>query len=135
MQNLLRRRFVRQFVKFGLVGVSSTIIDWGIFYFLNLTFGIYYLTAKVLSFSVAVINSFVWNRRWTFRSTDPNRNREFTKFLIIALVGLFINALIMYLAVSIFHTRKIVGLIFSTGIVTFWNFLANKFYTFKYSQA
>jgi putative flippase GtrA len=102
---------------------------------LNLTFGIYYLTAKVLSFSVAVINSFVWNRRWTFRSTDPNRNREFTKFLIIALVGLFINALIMYLAVSIFHTRKIVGLIFSTGIVTFWNFLANKFYTFKYSQA
>ncbi|MCL5406906.1 MAG: GtrA family protein [Patescibacteria group bacterium] len=135
MEKLFRRRGVRQFIKFGIVGASSTVIDWGIFYFLNLTFGIYYLTAKVLSFSIAVFNSFIWNRRWTFRSTDPSHGKEFTKFLIIALVGLSLNALIMYLAVSIFHTRKIFGLAFATGIVTFWNFLANKFYTFKHSQA
>lgn len=134
MNNLLERRTVRQFIKFGLVGVSSTVIDWGIFYILNLSFGVYYLTAKVLSFSVAVINSFTWNRRWTFRSQNPNRSQEFLKFLIIALIGLFLNAFIMYLAVSIFHSRKIIGLIFATGIVTFWNFLANKFYTFRGSQ-
>src|SRR4030042_497097 len=134
MKELIKRRVVRQFIKFGIVGVSSTIIDWGIFYLLNLVFGIYYLTAKVFSFSVAVINSFIWNRRWTFRSQNPERSKEFTKFLVIALVGLSINALIMYLAVSIFHARKIIGLIFATGIVTFWNFLANKFYTFKKSQ-
>lgn len=134
MSALLKRRIFRQFVKFGLVGISSTIIDWGVFYLLNLIFGVYYLTAKVLSFSVAVINSFIWNRRWTFRSQNPNHSEEFVKFLIIALIGLSINALIMYLAVSIFHTRKIVGLVFATGITTFWNFLANKFYTFKNSQ-
>lgn len=132
--DLLKHRVVRQFVKFGIVGIFSTIIDWGIFYLLNLVFGVYYLTAKVLSFLVAVINSFIWNRRWTFHSQNQNRGKEFTKFLIIALVGLSVNALIMYLAVSIFHTRKIVGLIFATGIVTFWNFLANKYYTFKSSQ-
>lgn len=135
MNDLFRRRVVRQFIKFALVGASSTIIDWGIFYLLNLIFGVYYLTAKVLSFAVAVVNSFIWNRRWTFRSTDSNRSKEFTKFLVIALVGLSLNALIMYLAISIFHTRKIVGLVLSTGVVTFWNFLANKFYTFKGSQA
>jgi len=134
MDSLIERRVVRQFVKFGIVGVVSTVIDWGLFYLLNFTFGIYYLTAKVLSFAVAVINSFVWNRRWTFRSQNPNRNQEFVKFLVIALVGLSLNTLIMYLAVSIFHTRKIVGLIFATGIVTFWNFLANKYWTFQNSQ-
>ena len=128
------RRGVRQFIKFGIVGASSAIIDWSIFYLLNLTFGVYYLIAKVLSFSVAVINSFICNRRWTFRSQDPNRRKEFTKFLIIATVGLSINTLIMYIVVSVFGQRKIVGLIFATGIVTFWNFLANKFYTFKESQ-
>ncbi len=133
MANLIQRRVVRQFIKFGIVGVSSTVIDWGIFYLLN-HFAVYYLTAKVLSFSVAVFNSFFWNRRWTFRSQNPNRSKEFTKFLVIALVGLSINALIMYIAVSVFGTRKIVGLIFATGIVTFWNFLANKFYTFRGSQ-
>lgn len=133
MQDLIQRRGVRQFVKFGLVGASSTVIDWGIFYLLN-HYNLYYLTAKVLSFSVAVINSFIWNRRWTFRSQDPNRTKEFTKFLVIALIGLGINALIMYLAVSVLGTRKIFGLIFATGITMFWNFLANKFYTFKESQ-
>lgn len=135
MHSIFQRRGVRQFIKFGIVGASSTVIDWNIFYFFNYVFGIYYLTAKVLSFSVAVINSFIWNRRWTFRSIDPNSKKEFTKFLIVALVGLSLNALIMYLAVSIFHTRKIVGLACATGIVTSWNFLINKFYTFKHSQA
>lgn len=134
MDSIFRRRGVRQFIKFGIVGLGSTVIDWGIFYLLNLSFGIYYLVAKVLSFSVAVINSFVWNRRWTFRSTETNRSKEFTKFMIIALVGLALNALIMYLAVSTFGTRKIFGLIFATAIVTFWNFLANKFWTFRESQ-
>jgi len=134
MNKLLQRRVIRQFIKFGIVGIVSTAIDWGLFYLLNFSFGIYYLTAKVLSFAVAVINSFVWNRRWTFRSQNPNRNQEFVKFLVIALVGLSLNTLIMYLAVSIFHTRKIVGLIFATGIVTFWNFLANKYWTFQNSQ-
>lgn len=133
MENLIQRRGVRQFVKFGIVGLSSTIIDWGIFYLLN-HYMVYYLTAKVMSFSVAVINSFIWNRRWTFRSQDPNRNKEFIKFLLISLVGLTINALIMYVAVSVYGTRKIVGLIFATGITTSWNFLANKFYTFRKSQ-
>lgn len=131
MQSLLRRRGVRQFVKFAIVGASSTVIDWGIFYLLDFTLGVYYLTAKVLSFSIAVINSFIWNRHWTFRSTNPNKRQEFIKFLIIALVGLTINALIMYFSVTIYHTRKIVGLIFATGITTFWNFLVNKFWTFK----
>lgn len=133
MENLIKRRGVRQFVKFGIVGLSSTVIDWSIFYLLN-HYSIYYLTAKVMSFSVAVVNSFIWNRRWTFRSTDPDRSKEFTKFLFISLIGLVINALIMYIAVTIFGQRKIVGLIFATGITTFWNFLANKFYTFKESQ-
>lgn len=131
---IIQRRGVRQFIKFGLVGLSSTAIDWSIFYLLNLTFGVYYLYAKVFSFAIAVINSFIWNRRWTFRSQDPNRSQEFGKFFAIALIGLSLNALIMFLAVEDLHWRKIFGLILATGIVTIWNFLANKFYTFRESQ-
>ena len=134
MSSIIQRRGVRQFIKFGLVGVLSTIIDWGIFYLLNLFFGVYYLLAKVISFSVAVINSYIWNRNWTFRSQDTGKTKEFTKFLIVALVGLGINVLIMFIVVDHLHWRKIFGLIFSTGFVTIWNFLANKFYTFKGSQ-
>lgn len=134
MTNLLQRRGVRQFVKFGIVGVSSTVIDWGVFYFLNSFLGIYYLLAKVLSFLVAVVNSFFWNRRWTFRSRSQQRAKEFSKFLFIYSLSLAINAGIMFLAVDFLHWRKIFGLIAATGFTMFWNFLANKFWIFRHSQ-
>lgn len=134
MRNLLKRRIIRQFVKFGVVGASSTVIDWGIFYILIWTMPIYYLYAKVISFSFALLNSFIWNRRWTFRSKDSKRAKQFTKFLFIALIGLSLNTLIMYIVVNHLHHRKIIGLICATAIVTFWNFLANKLWVFKGSE-
>jgi putative flippase GtrA len=129
--SILRRRGVRQFVKFGLVGLSSTVIDWGIYLILTRFLGVFYLMAKILSFSIAVINSYIWNRRWTFRSNDPAKLRQFIKFLTISLVGLVLNSLIMYLAVEHLKLADIYGLVLATAIVTIWNFLANKFYTFK----
>lgn len=128
---LHERRGVRQFVKFGIVGASSTVIDWGIYLFLTRIFGMFYLMAKILSFSVAVFNSYVWNRRWTFRSNDPAKLKQFIKFLTISIVGLVLNSSIMFLAVDKFKLHDIVGLALATAIILIWNFLANKYYTFK----
>lgn len=91
--------------------------------------------AKILSFSISVINSYTWNRRWTFRSNDPKKLREFIKFLTIAIVGVVLNASIMYIVVDFVHLNDLYGLVLASAIVMFWNFLANKFYTFKESQA
>lgn len=129
--NLLRRRGVRQFVKFGLVGASSTAIDWSIYLILTRFGQVYYLTAKIISFLFSVINSYVWNRRWTFRSKDPKKLHQFSKFLVVAGVGLGLNSLIMYLVVSQLRLHDIIGLVLSTAIVMFWNFLVNKFWTFR----
>lgn len=131
MRELIHRRGVRQFIKFGLVGLSSTVIDWGIYLGLTRIFALFYLMAKILSFSVAVLNSYIWNRRWTFRSNDPAKLKQFIKFLTISIVGLVLNSLIMFLAVDKFRLHDIIGLVFATAIVLIWNFLANKFYTFK----
>jgi len=128
---IIHRRGVRQFVKFGIVGVSSTIIDWGIYLGLTRLLGFFYLDAKVISFLFSVINSYILNRSWTFRSTDPKKLHQFGKFLVVAAVGLGLNALIMYLVVSKLHLHDIIGLIFASAIVMFWNFLINKFWTFK----
>jgi len=131
---LHERRGVRQFVKFGVVGVSSTVIDWGIYLLLTRIFGIFYLMAKILSFSVALFNSYFWNRRWTFRSNDPKKLHEFIKFLFISIVGVVLNSSIMYISVEHLKLNDLYGLFLATIIVMFWNFTANKFYTFRESQ-
>lgn len=131
MRELIHRRGVRQFVKFGIVGASSTVIDWGIYLALTRLLSFFYLDAKVISFLVSVINSYVWNRVWTFRSTDPKKFHQFSKFLVVAAVGLGLNSSIMYIAVSKLHLHDIIGLILASAIVMFWNFLINKFWTFR----
>ena len=131
MKDLLKRRGIRQLIKFGIVGVSSTVIDWGIYLLLTRIFGFYYLMAKILSFGVAVLNSYIWNRRWTFRSNDPAKLKQFIKFLTISFVGVVLNTFIMYLSVEHLRWHDIYGLFLATAIVLFWNFLANKFYTFR----
>jgi putative flippase GtrA len=131
MQSLFRRRIVRQFVKFGLVGLSSTVIDWGIYLVLNRFFAVFYIIAKIISFVFAVINSYIWNRRWTFRSTESRRIHQFSKFLVVSGVGLGLNTLIMILVVEKLKISDIYGLAIATIFVTFWNFVINKLWVFK----
>lgn len=126
-----QRRGVRQFIKFAIVGFSSTILDWGLYFILTRYFLLFYLSAKALSFVLGVINSYVWNRRWTFRSKEPKKFHQFSKFLVVASVGLGINTLIMFIVVSQLHLSDIIGLLLSSIFVMSWNFLVNKFWTFR----
>src|ERR1700724_3908555 len=58
---------VIQFVKFGTVGVSNTLLTFLVYTLLLKAFGVWYLAASAIGFGVGTVNSFVLNRRWTFR--------------------------------------------------------------------
>lgn len=120
-----------QFIKFCLIGAMSFLIDAGIYLVLTRFLAVYYLLAKIISFILAAINSYFFNRSWTFRSKNPRIKQEFIKFLIVATIGLGLNSLIMFLTVSWLKLNDILGLIIATFIVMFWNFTANKIWTFK----
>lgn len=120
-----------QFIKFGIVGLSSTVIDWGIYLILTRYLHAFYLIAKVISFLMAVVNSYIWNRRWTFKVGERPEIREFSKFLMVSLVGLILNALIMYFMVGYCHINDIISLTVATVIVVFWNFSSSRFWVFK----
>jgi len=130
-----RRRIVRQFIKFGLVGTICSLIDWAVF------FGIKFLTGweiqslkqiiKGISFIVSATFSYILNRTWTFRSTEQAVAKQASLFFVVALVGLGLNNLIFYLVTGIFGWPDIAGLVIATLIVMFWNFTANKIWVFK----
>lgn len=128
----LRRRGLRQLVKFSIVGTINFILDWTIYLTLTRFLGVYYVLAKALSFVAGATSSFIFNRRWTFRSTNPRRFRQLVKFLFVAVVGLGLNTMILYIAVEYFKLHDIIGLLFATAMVTFWNFFVNKYWTFKF---
>lgn len=131
----LRRRIVRQFIKFGLVGFICSLIDWAVF------FGIKFLTGwqlqylkqitKGISFTFSATFSYILNRTWTFRSTEQAVAKQASLFFVVATIGLGLNNLIFYLITGIFGWPDIAGLVIATLIVMFWNFSANKLLVFK----
>lgn len=126
-----QRESLRQFVKFAIVGAGNTLVDWVIYFFLAHYVGLAKLVAKSGSFVVAAASSYFFNRRWTFKSQNSNVAGEFARFLVVATTGLAWNTLIFWVISIHFNLPDIVGLFVATALVTIWNFLVNKHWTFK----
>ena len=130
-----RRRIVRQFIKFGVVGFICSLVDWAVFFAIKFLTGweIQYLKQiiKGISFVVSATFSYILNRTWTFRSADRAIVKQASLFFVVATIGLGLNNLIFYLITGIFGWPDIVGLVIATIIVMFWNFSANKLLVFK----
>lgn len=130
-----------QFIKFGVVGVSNTAVDWIIFYILTATILINAEpSAKAIAFILAVANSYIWNSVWTFKKefkknlgTDKVKSAStlFVKFLVVSLVGWGINYYAFKYTRFSLDQGKIIALIVASGAATFWNFFGNKLWTYK----
>ena len=141
---------VLQLAKFSLVGALNTFVDLGVLNLLiiisNVAAGFTFLAFKGASFIVAVINSYFWNKFWTFKSqavatAEPNKKTgvEFIQFLVVSVIGLFINVGIAGLVVNIvgplggldIRVWANVGAITATAAALIWNFLGYKYLVFK----
>lgn len=124
----------RQLVKFGVVGATNTF--WDYLTYIALTRGwfgheFHFLTANLAAFFVSVVNSYILNKRWTFRFEDARHHVFFTKFFAVNLVTLTFYELLMYIFVHHYGLFDLYGKTISIVIVIVWNFLANKYWTFR----
>ncbi len=129
-QSFFTEAFLLKFVKFSLVGFSGVFVDFGITFFCKEFLKIQKYIANSFGFIVAATSNYFMNRVWTFHSTNPNIVLEFTRFFIIALIGLLINLLIIWAMSGKFKVNFYVSKLVATLVVTFWNFLINAYYTF-----
>ncbi|MEZ4919966.1 MAG: GtrA family protein [Saprospiraceae bacterium] len=119
-----------KFIKFGIVGFSGVFIDFGITWLMRDKLRLNQYISNSTGFMCAVVSNYILNRIWTFESQDPAVAVQFSKFLLISLVGLAINNSIIYLLNERFKIKFYVAKLIATGIVTIWNFGANLLFTF-----
>ena len=120
----------QQLWRYGLVGLSSAIIDFGILYLLTEALGFHYLWSATISFIVAASYNYYLNKTWTFKA-GGKLSKQVSIFLLIAGSGVLLNNLILYLLVEQAHWWYFYFKIIATGIVTIGNFIGNKYLTFK----
>jgi putative flippase GtrA len=133
-----------QLAKFGAVGAANFAVDFGVLNLLIFVTGIAngwgFTIFKCISFIVAVINSFFWNKKWTFRKQgQKNAGKEFVQFMLVSVIGLLLNAGIASLIVNVvgpvgsigLKTWANIGTAAAAILVLVWNFLGYKFIVFK----
>ncbi|WP_196048921.1 GtrA family protein [Clostridium saudiense] len=121
---------LHRFIKFGLVGVLNTSINWIVFIILNML-GMYYIFSNIIAYSLSTLNSYIWNSKWVFKYSGDDVKETTAKFIILNIIGLILNTCILYILVDIIGLNKIVSLIITTVIVMILNYFINKLWVFK----
>ena len=121
---------VIQFVKFGIVGVSNTLLTFAVYTLLLKVFGVWYLAASAIGFAVGTINSFLLNRRWTFRGHVGDALTP-VRWMIVQCTGLGINLGLLYVLVHDARVDKLIAQALATAVVTVTTFFANRAWTFR----
>ena len=124
---------VQQALKFLSVGVLNTLLDALLYFALTRWLGLadYKVLAKAISYGVGILNSFYWNKNWTFKNQAQATWRVFAVFVLVNLVSLMINAGMMYACLELLALPDALGWLTATGVVFAWNFLLSKFVVFN----
>ena len=133
-----------QLAKFAASGALNTLADWGVLNLLifitGIATGYYYSLFKAISFIVGAINSYLWNKYWTFDAgNSKNVGKEFVQFFIVSLIGFGINVgvasfIVNYLQAPAGISLKLwanAGAAAGSVAALIWNFLGYKLIVFK----
>ncbi len=133
-----------QFGKYILIGSLNALVDLSILNFLMSVFAItsgwYFSLFKGISFSIAVTNSYFWNKFWTFKHRERKVGvREYSYFFSLTLVGALVNVGLASFLVNAVGPQfglspKIwanLSAFIPILIAGFWNFSSYKFIVFK----
>lgn len=119
-----------QFIKFGIVGLSNTLISLAIYYFL-VHFGMHYVWANTIGFIISVLNAFFWNSRYVFKSEKATRNRQLIKTFVVYGVTFALSTLLLYLMVDRLKISELVAPLINLCITIPLNFFLNRNWTYK----
>ena len=137
----------RRILRFAIVGSIGALVDFSAFNLYTLVFHVPTVIASVLSFVTAVANNFTWHRYWTFAdSRSKPVTRQLGQFFVVNVLGVSIRTplFILFSRLALWalqyvtlpgpepewwaHNLALAGAI---GIVMFWNFFVNRFWTYN----
>lgn len=123
-----------QFIKFGAVGISNTIIALAIYYLFLFINHELYLIGNLVGWVVSVANAFYWNYRFVFHDHVANKKVLLTKIrkTYLSYGGIFmLSTVLLFLEIELFGWPTEIGPVVNLIITIPLNFFLNKFWTFR----
>lgn len=121
---------VKQAIRYGIVGISNTVITAVVIWIMMKIFGFSDVASNIVGYVAGVLNSFVWNKQWTFQSSAGWTSSAIRFGVVFGVCYLMQLGLLIYLNAHLTidsYYNQLLAMAFYTVI----NFVMNKFYTFK----
>ncbi|MDS0525973.1 GtrA family protein [Clostridium sp. SHJSY1] len=124
---------LKQIIRFSFVGVMNTLVDFVMFSLFNGLLGVNYTFSQIIGYSSGVINSYIFNKKWTFSSKNRKQktNIELIKFVIVNLCSLIITLVVMNMLISNFGVNVYLSKVIVMFIAQVVNFLSYKILVFN----
>ena len=123
-----------RFVKFGIVGLSNTMISY-IVYLIGIFFGMNYLAASILGFVISIINAFYWNNKYVFEAQEGEKRsllRSLVKtFFSYAGTGLVLANILLVIQVRCLGISQVLAPLINLLITIPINYILNKIWVFS----
>lgn len=131
-KDLTKEQFqpVLQFVKFGIVGVSNTLIALAVYYAVILYRRDWYIAGNILGFVVSVLNSYYWNSKYVFKMQE-DRLRTLIRTFAAYGTNLLLGTFLLWLFVEKLGISPFIAPVINLVITVPLNFVLNKFWVMK----
>ena len=148
---------LKQFSKFLVVGVSNFVISFAVFYLLynfwklsSIFYGLLGQAGKdlenlilqlgatsldatlanIFGYGAGTINSFIWNKFWTFRAQHKTSS-QFVRFLLLNITCLIFSSFCLFVFTDYLNLPYIIVWFVTMGFITVINFISSKYWVFK----
>ncbi len=129
-----QKALIIQFVKFGLVGISNTVVSWICYYVILGIDDDLYMLGSLVGTVVSIANAFFWNDRFVFKGKEDDlksRLKRIGKTYVSYGGTSLLSMLLLWIEVQLFGVNKVIAPVVNLLITIPLNFLINKFWTFR----
>jgi putative flippase GtrA len=118
--------------RYSIAGISSTLLDWAIFYLLITFHLMHYQMALFIALSLSSVLNYKLNKHFTFKSNYKKGVRQFATYFILVMVSLLLSFICMHILVSRFALHAMPARIITTALLAISNYLLTKHISFNH---
>lgn len=129
INSFIEKQLESKVLRFLIVGVINTIVGYGVFA-LGIYLNLYYYLAYILSYIIGVINSYILNRKFTFKSTSKSY-KEPIRFVMVYLTSFAVGSVFLYISIDLLNMNEYIAGLINLIFITSISWIGHNKFSFK----
>jgi len=131
LKRFIDQQEIRRIVRFCLVGLSNTLVDYLTFAILVYIVHADTYLSQAISFILSTFNSYCLNRRFTFKSRAKMFGKNIVLFYVLNIITMSISIVGLYFFHNTLGIHEIIAKLLTSPFVVSINYLGNRLIIFK----